>query len=395
MTDNAGLEKALQATIDRLVENRLESLRKELAKELQAELPVALAGAPGGIAGGNSPSASNNAVAELNRSISLILQPNGQTDVMGACLQGASGFAGRCALFVRRGDGFAFWRAVHFPDAATAKLRSVSLSASQPGIIKELVETHKAISRTRSPEAIPDALDRALGECADNQLHFFPVVVQGKEVAALYADAGAAAGSVELQALEILARVTGLSLETAASRAVLPAKSPAAAIAAETVPAKASAAPAEQHEPLPPVSAVPELVETIVPSEAPTAPPAGSFAAFVPSSSEVPPSIAPPPTADSLPQQDREAHKKAARFARVAVQDLLSYHKNKIEQGRKDKNLYQILKDDIEKTRANYRQRFGQTAARSFDYLHYELVLKLAGNDPSTLGAQYPGASQE
>ncbi len=124
------------------------------------------------------------------------------------------------------------------------------------------------------------------------------------------------------------------------------------------------------------------------------APLPGSFAASIPATPEAAPSVAPPPDTDSLPEPDREAHRKAHRFARVAVQDLLSYHKNKIEQGRKNKNLYSMLKDDIEKTRENYRHRFGNTPARSFDYLHYELVLKLAGNDPEALGAQYPGASQ-
>jgi hypothetical protein len=97
------------------------------------------------------------------------------------------------------------------------------------------------------------------------------------------------------------------------------------------------------------------------------------------------------PDVGSLPENDRESHRKAHRFARVAVQDLLSYHKEKIADGRKNKNLFAVLKDDIQKTRENYQKRFGQTAASSFDYLHYEMVAKLAGNDPSVLGDQYPG----
>jgi hypothetical protein len=101
--------------------------------------------------------------------------------------------------------------------------------------------------------------------------------------------------------------------------------------------------------------------------------------------------LPPPPDADSLPDAERDSHRKAHRFARVAVQDLLSYHKDKVEQGRKNKNLFVLLKEDIDKTRQNYQSRFGQTPAREFDYLHYEMVSKLAGNDPSVLGDQYPG----
>ena len=122
--------------------------------------------------------------------------------------------------------------------------------------------------------------------------------------------------------------------------------------------------------------------------------PPGSFAGSIPASPETDSNLPAPPDADSLPEEAREAHRKAHRFSRVAVQDLLSYHKGKIELGRKDKNLYTLLKEDIEKTRENYNKRFGQTAASSFDYLHYEMVRNLAGNDPTALGEQYPGPSQ-
>ena len=104
------------------------------------------------------------------------------------------------------------------------------------------------------------------------------------------------------------------------------------------------------------------------------------------------PALPPPPDADELPEAERDSHKKAHRFARVAVQDLLSYHKDKIEQGRRNRNLFIVLKEDIEKTRENYQKRFGETPARTFDYLHYEMVSKLAGNDVGVLGDQYPGA---
>ena len=101
--------------------------------------------------------------------------------------------------------------------------------------------------------------------------------------------------------------------------------------------------------------------------------------------------LPPPPDVVTLPDEDRDSHRKAHRFARVAVQDLMSYHRDKIADGRRNKNLFVVLKDDIEKARENYQRRFGQTAARSFDYLHYEMVSKLAENDPSVLGSQYPG----
>lgn len=372
MMDTLSLEKALQGTLDRLVESRLGSLRQELSRELQREISAVFAGGaeiPAATAAATR--AASAGISELNQAIARILQPSGQTEVMEACLQSAAEFSGRCALFVRRADAFAFWRAERFSDQAAASLRALSIPANQPGPFKELIVTQRALSWARLPGVIPAILEQAISDCAENDLYLFPIVVQGRIVAALYADAGAAAGSVGAAALEILAKVSGLSLETAAARAAASSRAPEST--AEAVAVRTDGAEMQQ------------------PAEA--APLPGSFAASIPATPEAAPSVAPPPDTDTLPEPDREAHRKAYRFARVAVQDLLSYHKSKIEQGRQNKNLYSMLKDDIEKTRENYRQRFGKTPASSFDYLHYELVLKLAGNDPEALGAQYPGAS--
>jgi len=401
MMDTTALEQALRATVERLVDSRLGSLREQLGRELRGEISAALANLPGGDAVATTAPPAAPALAALNQCISRILQPKGQSEVMGAYLQSSAEFAGRCALFVRRADGFAFWRAEGFGGEAAGGLRSLSVPVSQPGIFKDLNDSQQAISRSRSPDMFPPAFERALGDSAEESLYLLPVVVQGRVVAALYADAGSrSAGSVERSALEILARVAGLSLETAAGRATGLAERPVpTAAVAEATPA----IPLEEAQSQP-ASSLTGGAETIsadgeqaaprsgaLPQEGP---PPGSFAASIPVSPGTASAVASPPDAESLPEEDRESHRKAHRFARVAVQDLLSYHKTKIEEGRTNKNLYLLLKEDIEKTRENYKKRFGQTAARSFDYLHYELVLKLAGNDPASLGAQYPGPSE-
>ncbi|MBI2816484.1 MAG: hypothetical protein HYX72_06065 [Acidobacteria bacterium] len=385
MTDHATLEKALQATLEELVENRLVSLRRELTEALQEQILAAIASSAGSTAPivTTAPSTSSG-VPEVNQAVARILHPTGQTEIMGAFLQGAAEFSGRCALFVRRGDTFAFWRAEGFRDDIVAALRSATVEPS--GVFKDILDTQRSTTVLRAPSAVPAALEQALGEAADGTICVAPIVVQGRVVAALYADAGTVAGSLEPSALEILGMVTGLSLETAASRAAAR-PSPAVATRAANV--------TEQPQPITAGSAEPAPAPAPAPPPAMAQAPPGSFAASIPVIPITAPSVEPPPDAESLPESDREAHRKAHRFARVAVQDLLSYHKNKIEQGRKNRNLYALLKDDIEKTRENYRQRFGNTAARSYDYLHYELVLKLAGNDPESLGATYPGAMQE
>jgi hypothetical protein len=263
------------------------------------------------------------------------------------------------------------WQTEGYSSQTAAALRSVAVSATQQGIFKELGDTRQAVCRQRVGGALPQELERALGSAAGQHVCLLPVVVQGNVVAALYSDAAGSPDSEKMSALEILACVAGLSLERVSTRET--ARVGTSAVV-ETPPVRMETAAAE-----PSVAAVEE--------EAPSRDSGADAAVAVEASA----GLAALPDVGSLPENDRESHRKAHRFARVAVQDLLSYHKEKIADGRKNKNLFAVLKDDIQKTRENYQKRFGQTAASSFDYLHYEMVAKLAGNDPSVLGDQYPG----
>jgi hypothetical protein len=359
----SSLEKSIEELIQRVVDSTLASVRAGLAP---------LAAAPTG--------SLDRSIHRVSQAVASVLQPSGQTEIMAAALSGAAGLAGRCVLFVRRGDQFSVWRAEGLYVQASGALRSISVSAVQPGIFQELCAAQQPICRQPSPGTLPAALEQALGSTAGGPICLLPVVVQGKVVAALFSDAGSSASSEAMAALEILARVTGLSLETAASRAA--AVKAGAAGTASTAGAAAPERVQETGESVGLETPTPQLVEEPVPSR-------GSFAADFPAEGL---SLLPPlPDVEALPDEDRESHRKAHRFARVAVQDLISYHKDKIERGRRDKSLFDLLEEDIKKTRENYQRRFGQTAARTFDYLHYEMVAKLAGNDPSLLGDHYPG----
>jgi len=354
------------------LERLLEDIVRRAVRDAIAQAGVSSGhgGNSGAASVSGASSSSSSAASQLplvNRAVSRVLQPTGQSEIMAAVLQSASGFAGRCALFVRRGDGFTFWRGEGFPAEAASQLKSLSAPTSQPGVFKEAAENLLGVSTVRNSEALPPAMVSALAGAADDALFVFPIVVQGRAVAALYADSGSNPGSVESSALEILARVTGLSLETAGGRAAASAAHPVMG-AADGVGVEA---PAAEPAPPPPAPAPEPVITT--------------------------PAVPPPPDLDNLPESDRDSHKKAYRSARVAVQDLLAYPQNqeKIAEGRRNRNLYRLLKEEIDKNRETYQKRYGQTAARSYDYLHFELVTKLAENRPELLGPDYPGEMRE
>ena len=110
---------------------------------------------------------------------------------------------------------------------------------------------------------------------------------------------------------------------------------------------------------------------------------------------EVPPAAAPRAGFDvsQLSEAEQKIHKDAKRFARLLVFEIELYNKAKVAEGRKSKDLYRLMKLDIDRSRQTFEQRFGKTVGKQFDYFHDELVRTLAGNDPSLLGSGYPGPS--
>jgi hypothetical protein len=89
----------------------------------------------------------------------------------------------------------------------------------------------------------------------------------------------------------------------------------------------------------------------------------------------------------SADKAEDEQHRRAHRFAKLLVEEIELYNQSKVAEGRKRKDLYALLKDDIEKSRAAYEQRFGQTVGG--DYFSAELVRILADNDPALLGSNF------
>lgn len=99
-----------------------------------------------------------------------------------------------------------------------------------------------------------------------------------------------------------------------------------------------------------------------------------------------PPSL--PAWAD-LSEEQRSLHIRAQRFSRVAVADMELARPEACRAGREQGNLYVYLKNDIDKAREKYRERF-MTIPSMVDYLHLELV-RAAEGDELKLGADYPG----
>jgi hypothetical protein len=106
-----------------------------------------------------------------------------------------------------------------------------------------------------------------------------------------------------------------------------------------------------------------------------------------------------PATAPSMPRpavpgaparpaspEDQKAHEDAKRFARLVVSEIKLYNETKVAEGRRSKDLYERLKEDIERGRQMYSDRVAAGVRDSTNYFFDELVRILAGGDASALG---------
>ena len=296
-----------------------------------------------------------------------------------------------------------------------------------------------------------------LGDEPPTRIVAVPLVVRNRAVAVLYADsADLDTDAINLEALETLVRVSGMAVELLVARATPAAKAapeetraedtateaqpsytptaeyheatpaiaesvaPVAEIEAQpeqsqwVEPEREYGQPEEQARPeswreLAPTEAAPAQFEPPVEVAAELAPPVAETPAPVvepaaaPSTGASPEAAAPPPRrrygADvELPvevgsEEERRLHNDARRFARLLVSEIKLYNEQKVAEGRSQGDLYQRLREYIDRSREMYDKRVKPEVAQRYDYFHNELVNTLAEGDEAKLGSAYPGAT--
>jgi hypothetical protein len=92
-------------------------------------------------------------------------------------------------------------------------------------------------------------------------------------------------------------------------------------------------------------------------------------------------------------EDERRLHNDARRFARLLVSEIKLYNEQKVKEGRGSNDLYDRLKEAIDRSREMYDKRVQPPVAAKFDYFNYELVNTLAEGEEAKLGSSYPGAT--
>jgi hypothetical protein len=205
------------------------------------------------------------------------------------------------------------------------------------------------------------------GAPADGKIALLPLLLKDKISALIYADGGSQAGALDAAALDVLVRATGAWLEVISQRKQAQKDGPQEPEMHAAPPAND---PFASHAPLHSAKAL-----SLGESE-----PAIAMSAAASSTGA---SVA------ALSPEDADVHRKAQRFSRLLMDEIKLYNQAKVSEGRKHKDLYDRLQEDIEKSRATYLKRYGNTAAATGDYFNRELIRSLAEDDVSLLGKNF------
>lgn len=415
-------------------------------------------------------------VAAVKRGVNAIEKQQTQTGVLGSLLTGAAPFAERVALFVIRNDQALGWKECEASDPANLEsIRGITLPLSAETLLGRAARTGSAWSGAPGSNSEDELL---IGQLGGEPLSVaaLPLVVRGKVVAVLYADATSTdPDAINMDALELLTRVAGMAVdlisgarpapeaqtsetvsaqppaepepatetvrteqtyeaepsyqpevepqapevvaeaevEVAPSREVEAIAEPATEVVAEAgfeaapsheveaiaepaievVAAEDTHAAMPEPEPVPePAMVAPEPVVT-APAFVPMAPGSAAQYSTPLGSSRRRSGIAEPDLPIEVGEEERRLHNDARRFARLLVSEIKLYNEKKVMEGRSEGDIYDRLRDDIERSREMYAKRVAPPVAARHDYFHQELVNTLAEGDSAKLGSGYPGAS--
>jgi hypothetical protein len=79
-------------------------------------------------------------------------------------------------------------------------------------------------------------------------------------------------------------------------------------------------------------------------------------------------------------------HEEARRLARLLISEIKLYNEEQVEEGRRHRDLYLRLREDIDRSRQIYDERVHDSVRGTTDYFQQELIRSLAGGDPRALG---------
>jgi hypothetical protein len=394
----------------------------ELEESITAAQPAPVVSAPSG-----------SDASRVKAAIQSVEHGKSQVDILNALLEQCLVFGSRAAMLILRGETFSGWKGVGFT-AAGGNDEMVKRFNAAPGLIPEL----DRVLRNEQVVTWDGAnLSTRLGVPGSTRAILVPMVIKDKVAAAVYVDAtDQDVAKLDPASIELLVFTTGLLIDTLSIRKKTPSPSLNDSDAA-TAPLPVAPPPPRPTPPPPVIEksadstvavSADQLREMMTPAAAKPAftmpetdfgaPATGrqSTASFMTTAIpaiEPPRPVPPPPPAAPIhereerpstqyipppnitrsgvpvagpPADDSKRHDEARRFARLLVSEIKLYNEPKVDAGRKNKDLYERLKEDIDRSRQMYDERIAEDVRKVSNYFYDELVRILADGHADALG---------
>ena len=425
MKEHGWIEPIVERVVGQVLDSHAAQLRTEIVQRVMEEIAAEPRLDEPATAEPTHDAPSASAPADLARAVAEIQLGASQREILRALLDTSARCAARVALFVVKGSHATGWQGRGF--ANNDAVKDFTLDESAPAVARAIGDRVVA----SAPVADMDSrFLQELGAPASGEGRILPLILKDKVAALVYADSGTGgAGLLNAGALELLVLSTSAWLEVnslrkqaqahADSHSVPAAEAPPYQAPVHTVPAfndpfashapghvMAAAATASTSMSEASASVASAAVEAPIPmmaAEGVTAEAQGTIGEVQSVVAEMEPALAEPlpidhaeteatpetPPVAAISPEDQEIHRKAQRFARLLVDEVKLYNQAKVAEGRKNKDLYDRLKDAIEKSRGTYQKRYGNTVAASGNYFQHEIIRSLAEDDLSIMGANF------
>lgn len=382
MADSKELQQIVERAVAQVFDRQLPKLQSELVERVLAELPVPVP--PETRAG--SPIQGSHSHGNLVQAVASIHAGSTQKEILRALLEAGSAYGSRIALFVVKAGAATGWQSRGLGDDEAVKDFPLDLTSGPAA--------HAYQNRIVAPANMAE-MDRRFvkqfGGPENEQIIVLPLVLKDKVAAVLYADGGSE-GVLDGPSLEVLVLATSAWLEVASLRKQAQKDIGDAGPSLDRAPVAASVpAPVQTVSSFADPFAAQAPRHTAV-KAAPEPEPAAEVVEIAAHAASAGAASAPATAADpfaGMSSEDADTHRKAQRFARLLVDEIKLYNQAKVAEGRRNKDLYNRLKEDIEKSRSTFQKRYGSTAAASGDYFQKEVLRSLAEDDTSVMGASF------
>ncbi len=293
--------------------------------------------------------------APLATALDLVETANSQGDLLKRLLDALVPLVERSALFILKQGLASLYAQRGFESDGPAKPGAVVPPPELEALIQGLVRS----IRRKGPGYA--ALLTPLGPFEAAEAAIFPIHHRKKTVALLLVDSGLR------NRLDHPDQVRALAHAASAMLGALAAAKDDEASAKAPAPHPAVPAPVFQAAPaaMAPAQALPEAVHPSAPTER----------------------LADPLEATAPQEMDPRTQASAERLARVLVGDIELYFPAKVAQARSTGNLYRLLRDELERSRATFVERFGEAFERQAHVFSKTLIQQLCEGDPGKLGA--------